>query len=485
MCAVQDTHDHDKAVVTGLQIEDARVEDIAELSRFRRRFYECLPVRADALFELTDAVLCTDGPVTSLVQLSLSPVFRRGHGALYDALACGEVDTEHLRDLLIAHLPADAPLMFAIDGSTYPRPDAECSPEREPAYAPCRCDGERQTIPGWEFQWAVGLEWGTSSWTVPVDAIRPGPRSETAHATADQIHALVARLEQAGRTGGPDRPVPMMVMDSGFPAAQLTYLLSEVPVQLLVRLNEDRVFFADPAPRRPGQVGRPGRHGERLEVKATVKLRRPDQLLIVADSGRYGRVEVRVWHRLHQVFGRRGIFDPERYPATAKLPIVRGTVIEVRVERLPDGRAPHRVLWLWHSGPDAPDLDVCWRAYLRRFDQEHTYRFGKSELGWTCARLRTPAQTERWTWLILAACTQLRLARHLTDDLRRPWERPPVAGKGLSPYRVRRGFPHIRGLLGTPARVPKPTRAGPGRPEGSRRGPAKRYPVGTKPALRA
>src|SRR5256885_3027895 len=30
--------------------------------------------------------------------------------------------------------------------------------------------------------------------------------------------------------------------------------------------------------------------------------------------------------------------------------------------------------------------------------------------------------TTRWTWLILAAYTQLHLARGLADDLRRPWQ---------------------------------------------------------------
>ena len=38
---------------------------------FRVQFYDCLYTRADALFELTDAVLCADGPVTSLVELTL------------------------------------------------------------------------------------------------------------------------------------------------------------------------------------------------------------------------------------------------------------------------------------------------------------------------------------------------------------------------------------------------------------------------------
>jgi hypothetical protein len=35
---------------------------LGELSEFRERFYHCLTGRADALFELTDAVLCADGP---------------------------------------------------------------------------------------------------------------------------------------------------------------------------------------------------------------------------------------------------------------------------------------------------------------------------------------------------------------------------------------------------------------------------------------
>ncbi|MGW2151736.1 hypothetical protein ACWCOT_46110 [Nonomuraea bangladeshensis] len=45
-------------------------------------------------------------PVTSLVQLSLEPEFRRGHGALYDALAVGGIDAEALTDLLVDFLPS-------------------------------------------------------------------------------------------------------------------------------------------------------------------------------------------------------------------------------------------------------------------------------------------------------------------------------------------------------------------------------------------
>lgn len=33
---------------------------LRELAGFRQEFYECLTARADALFELVEAVLCTD-----------------------------------------------------------------------------------------------------------------------------------------------------------------------------------------------------------------------------------------------------------------------------------------------------------------------------------------------------------------------------------------------------------------------------------------
>jgi hypothetical protein len=57
-------------------------------------FYRCLTGRADALFELTDALLCTDGPVKTLVDLTLAPEHRRGYGAMYDGLNQGRIEVQ-------------------------------------------------------------------------------------------------------------------------------------------------------------------------------------------------------------------------------------------------------------------------------------------------------------------------------------------------------------------------------------------------------
>jgi len=219
-------------------------------------------------------------------------------------------------------------------------------------------------------------------------------------------------------------------------------------------------------------VGRPRRHGPRFAL-AEEPAGWPDPAAeLTANDPRYGHIRVQAWSGLHPKLHGRG-----RWAGADEPPIVRGTVIRVEVERLPKPTArTNKTLWLWWSGVGEPDLDVCWRAYLRRFDIEHTYRFVKGTLGWVTPALRTPEQAERWTWLVIAAYTQLRLARGLVDDIRLPWEKPRDAAL-LTPTRVRRGFCRLRAAVGTPAQPPKSDKPGPGRPKGTRRPPRTRYPA--------
>jgi hypothetical protein len=474
-----------KAVMSSLEDRStpARIETMAVLSQFRRGFYDILTRRADALFELTDALLCADGPVTSLAELSLELVHRRGHGAMYDALAEGRLDTSRLR-LALARLDlprgADRQLTIAIDTTPWPRPDAECSPQRLHCHRPCRCDGVRQTIPGWPYQVAVAVEGGRSSWTWPLDVIRLGPDDDPTAVTAAQIQALVARLVQAGQWHAGDPPI-LVILDAGYDVVRLSWLLREVPVRLLGRLRADRVLYGPAGRRRGDWPGRPPRHGDAFRLADPATHVAPAQTSTTRHD-RFGTVVARCWGRLHPKLERRASWADH----PGQLPIVDGTLVHLEVERLPGDRDP-KPLWLWYSHPDAAtvDLDRLWRLFLRRFDLEHTFRFCKQTLGLTRPRLRSPAQADRWAWLLLAAYTQLRLARGLVHDMRRPWERP-LSSERLTPCRARRGYRRIRRVLGTPASAPKPSRPGPGRPKGRTSIPALRHPVGKhqhKPAM--
>jgi hypothetical protein len=70
------------------QVEGKTGDDGARglLAAFRGELYRCFATYRDALFELADAVLCKQDRVHMLVELSLEPEHRRGHGALYGAV---------------------------------------------------------------------------------------------------------------------------------------------------------------------------------------------------------------------------------------------------------------------------------------------------------------------------------------------------------------------------------------------------------------
>jgi hypothetical protein len=458
------------AVVSSMAVLSAAEE---RLAGFRAGWYGCLGRWADTLFELTDAVLCADGPVTSLPRLSLEPALRRGHGSGYAALARGRVDAGALEDLLACFRPAGWPLVFAVDATTWPRVAAETSPGRGLYYHPSRQTRGKPVVAGWCFQLVSQLCFARDSWTWPLSCRRVEPGSDQAQATVAQVAAAAARLAGAG-------PVPLFAFDAGpcYDPAALSHGLAGCRAQVLIRLRKNRVLLRDPPPRRRGQAGRPRRHGSPFDCKDQRTWGAPDARVVTSDPV-YGTVTVRGWAGLHPRTRRAG-----RWASQATAPLVRGWVIRVEVTSTPrPAGAAGKMLWLWWSGPPGttPDLDLCWRAYTHRFDIEHAIRFAKTTLGWTTPAPRHPQQASRWTAIILAACAQLVLARPLAADHRLPWEQPRDPAQ-LTPGRVRRDFPRLCHALPPVANPPKPCRAGPGRPKGRPARRAKRYPVIKKAA---
>src|SRR5665213_757459 len=442
------------------------------LVAFRRALFATFTAWPDALFELTDAALCSAGPVSSVPSLSLEPEFTRSHGSRYKALAKGRVDEDRLRALLVTNRPVSWPMIFAVDASTFDRCDAECSPERGFYYSASKHSAGQPIVAGWHYQWICQLSWAHDSWTAPVDVSRIPPTKDATSATVDQLRRLVGLLPGDGE-------VPMFVFDAGYDPIAIGHDLGDARLEVLCRIRDDRVFFAD-APSRPNRPlesgGRPPRHGRRWKCSQSESWPEPSEGLVASDP-RYGTISVTAWHGMHPRLFCRGHWSGFNQP-----PIVRGSVIRVEVEHLPKPTSrAKKTLWLWWSGEGTPDLDRCWRAYLRRFDIEHTFRFAKHSLGWTKPSLATPQQADRWSWIVAAVLTELRLARGLVADLRLPWERPrdPLL---LTPSRVRRGFRLLRATLFSPASPPRSQTPGPGRPKGTRKPPRTRYPPVKKAA---
>ncbi len=346
---------------------------------------------------------------------------RRSWGSLRAALSRGQIDEDAVRKLVVHH-----PLLeertttpvYAADVGVWSRCDAEASPERGYYYHPSRHSAGQPIVAGWAYQWIAQLGFARDSWVAPMDVRRVHPLESPNQIAVRQVKRLLGLLPK--REG-----LPLFVFDAGYDPVQLQRGLEGNYVdyaQMLVRLRAGRCFYADPPP--PARTGRPPRRGPKLDTRDPKTWPIPTAEHRCEDPG-YGSVRVRAWSGVHpktQDHPTRGTRRPR--------PIVRGTLVLVEVTHLPRPTREPRMLWLWWSGPGEPHPDLLWRAYVRRFDLEHVFRFLKQTSGWTTPRVRHPEQADLWTWLVLVAFTQLRLARPCVADRRLPWERratSPVA----------------------------------------------------------
>lgn len=465
-----------KAVAVSRSVPDqGSPAQLRVLQRFRLELYACFGAWRDTLFELVDALLASPQRPQSLPWLTLEAPLRRGHGSVYKALTRGQVDPVALARILTTLVAGSAgpddDLVFALDCSQWPRPDAGTSPGRTFNYdaAKDRRDQRAPVTPGWWFQWLAATSNEHSSWAPPVDLAWIGPADNHHKVAVTQIKSLLDRLPADSSR------VPVVCLDGDYSAAWIGRQLAGLPVRLLVRVRSDSVLRTDPPPRPPGARGRPPVHGPTMKLSVPESWPEPDEHKVVPprpDRGRDHELTVTAWHGLHPRHSKK-LDEPGRVPQSGKArEIVRGSVI--RIHSTTPGEKP---IWLFHTGPEGSfDLDLLWRAYLRRFQIEHLFRFCKQHLGWTTPRLRTPEQAARWSWLIAAAYTHLVAARDLVTDHRLRWERADQ----MSPLRVKRGFRALHTELGTPTKSRKPSRSGPGRPQGRTSTPAPRHPVNRK-----
>jgi DDE superfamily endonuclease len=422
------------------------------LVQFRQAVYRALGRRKDTLFELLEAALVSPGPA-NLVHLSLAPVFRRRWPSASDALADGQVRPAQCRALIHAHLadpPASGRSVWVGDGTTFPRPAAKTSPERTYGHRSTPGIPQDGVVPAWEYEWLVGVPEPGSSWVVPLDVRRRGPRSGTPTAVAiRQLRAALAR-----RPAGAARPVA--TYDSSYDP--VTFARAGLDVDILVRLRANRRFYRVPGPYK-GRGARP-KHGPVFKLPDPTTHGTPDRSATVDDPV-HGPGQVDVWEHLH-------------VQSAADAPF---TVVRVQVERLPRHARSPKPLWLaWIGGALPADLLDLWRWYNLRFTAEHGFRFLKHDLGWTTVRPADPRAADRWSWLLALALWLLWLARPLVADQRLPWERP-LPPERLTPARVRRACGSLLLPLGTPARPVRTRGKAPGRRPGQGLGPRPRHPV--------
>jgi hypothetical protein len=135
---------------------------LENFERFRNYSYRILGNGRDALFDLMDAVL-TSRSVSSFVELTLSPVFRREWSSLYEGLQDARPPRQALMQHYVAQMPEAELTVLAGDHTVWSRPYAVTLQERTYEHQPQLgvggkpVTGDRDTAPLPGFQRLKGV----------------------------------------------------------------------------------------------------------------------------------------------------------------------------------------------------------------------------------------------------------------------------------------------------------------------------------------
>jgi len=423
---------------------------MATIQEFRQQVSIFFTKRAAALFNVLDA-LTTAGHVFSPVALSEEVIFQRRHSSIPDALNQGAIEVQGLGQVLYDLQPAEAEILagyevYAVDTTPTPRPEAETLPDR----GQLKSQADTPACPGHKYSWLVRLVAEKTSWIAPQD-IR---RVETS--TTDSVVAAAQVKTLDGRS---DRP-KVVVLDSLY--ANQVFLAVALVVKtiwLLVRLRHNRVLSEPPAPKVPGQVGAPRKHGAKFKLAAPGRPPDREETFILGAQ----TIVLKAWFHLHLY----------------QLPDLVGLALRVEFLKT-DGTPRYKYpLWLFWTGPLDVPLSLLCRMYLWRFAIEHAYRFCKRHLGLNANQSTQLGNTHHWMWLCALAFWQLLLLRPIVSDRRPAWYPHYKAGvvRPLTPGLVQRAALPLLLALAYPSRTVRPAGKGTGRPQGYRPTPRPRWAV--------
>lgn len=425
------------------------------LQTFRQKLLSIFRRRADALFELVDALLLTLDP-RSPVELSLSPAFRRRFSMVYDAMRQGQIDPQAARALLAAAEPTDAIqvagyAVYPVDSTPQPRPDAATLPDRANVYSTCK----EGTVVGHQYSWLGRVVAQGQSWFAPRDVERVATSTTPAAVAAEQVKRLASTLAVS--------LCGVVVGDSHYAKSVFLAVFVNLPnLRVLVRLACNRVLYGPPpVVNGPRPRGRPKMHGDKFRLKSPSE---PERQALW--SFNQATVRLSAWAGLH----------------FKELPALVGMVVRVEFLTATGEAMYKRPLWLFWSGPGDVPLEALCLMYLLRFGIEHFFRFAKRRMGLLIAQTPDLTAAVNWVWIVTLAYTQLLLARHLVTAQPHPWDPKPRRDpqQPLTPGQVRQAWPVFSPGLGTPAQPPRPAGKSPGRAVGFHPQPRKRLPVVSK-----
>lgn len=444
---------------------------VAKLRLFRQKIYGLFQKRADATFELVDA-LSSNTQAKQTVELSQNAYYRRNYCSITRSVdefyTEAAPDARHLQNQVMSTLLAEqCPSLikrsfhlFAVDCTSNERLFSPTLVDRSPVYT------ARPTVPsnkpvtiGHQYSVAVYLPEKptrqTAPWVIPLSAERVSTEQKGTRIGMEQITLIIQGNKDFKNT------LCVSVADSAYssPACLNESGKNENQVHTSrVRNNRNlpRAIIEKQAPKR----GRPRKYGPSFKLGDESSWGTPIEATEFKTTSQKGKIQIiRITGWINLTMRDKNKVAPFRL---------------VRIQVFKENGEPlfKRSLWLLVAGKRRDELSLrdIFESYRQRFDIEHFFRFGKNRL--LLDKFQTPdlEHEKAWWQLTMLAYAQLYLARQLANNFPNPWEKWLPEFKSnreeKSPTQVQKDFGRIIGEIGTPAKAPKPRKKSRGRSQG-------------------
>ena len=427
---------------------------------------------ADSAMDLLDA-LCSNNKTTSVVQLSLNPLFRRRYSALFKAIGAfsfSEVseaenqETENIQakgweqkpllKLIAEVVPRPEQrsfFLFGLDCTSIERQFAKTLADRGMVHQPTQITGNKPIAIGQSYSMLAVIperNEGDAPWTIPLDMSRVSTESNSTQKGIAQLKAALSNPNLPW-----SKELCVAVFDSAYGNKQfLTPLQQHKNLVSVARSRSNRVFYQSPViSEAPVSKGHPTWYGARFDLKDPDTWHEPTEgshMSYKTLRGRTIHVTITAWSNM-LMRGSKAL-PTHQFPFTL-----------LRIESVDEfGQSLFRPMWLIVIGERRGELSAvqAYHAYRQRFDLEHCFRFKKQNLLLSAFETPDVEHEQQWIKFVMLAYVQLWAAHFLAVSLPRPWEKHliPVSSVRISPSKVQQDWFRIISQFGSPAVSPKP-----------------------------
>ena len=346
------------------------------LQKFRESLYSLFEKRADALFNLLDA-LCRDGHrCKSVVELSQSPGFEREYASITDAITNGlsQADFKKIEALVFSLTKAlpQKPHLFFTDCTANPRPFPKTLVQRGVTHAPNPAPGNKPICVGHQYSLLAMAPNGERSkkgnWLIPLKMQRVPIDDKGNELGMKQLVKSIDELEI-------DSELCLHTGDSlyGSEGCRQTAVKKKNLVHQF-RLSNNRKLYQQPKHTEKQGPGRKKWFGDKVLLSDETTHPEPDcvqSTALISAKGKQYQVELTLFKNLLLRGSKK--FASQNHPVN---------VVRAIVQDSEGNRFFKRPLWIGLIGKRRDEItpEMAYQAYRNRYDIEHFFRFGKQKL---------------------------------------------------------------------------------------------------------